>query len=92
MGVLWDGALIAIRGDLSLVGAAFQVLNVIAHRQYQLVGDQFLVYQIQRQLIRHLTHYQAGLVIAVRTLQNLAGTDALGHRLVRLAPNPRRGL
>ena len=71
---------IAVCGDLSLIGFSAlwitQIIPVIPHREYQLVGDQTLVHQVQRQLVRHFLHHQPGLIIIVGTREDLTGAGA----------------
>ena len=94
--MLGDAPSVAVSGHRAVVvlTAAWvvQVLPVIAHSEHQLVGHQPLVYQIQRQGIRHLPYHQTGLVKVIGALKHLAGDDALVLRLVRLHVRDGAGL
>ena len=88
MGVLGDGAAIAVRLDLAPVAlpaaGVRQVLDVIAHRQRQLVRHQPLVHQVQCQLVRHFPDHKPGFLIRVGALQDLPRADAFGLRFICL--------
>ena len=84
--MLGDLPAIAISGHRAAVAltAAWvvQILPVVAHGEYQLVGHQPFVHQIQGQGVRHLPHHQPGFLEVVGTLQDLPGDDTFVLRLI----------
>ena len=86
--VLRNLSSVAIHSDCSGVSCGalgrYQIFDVIAHSQHQLIGDQPLVHQIQRQCIRHLPDNQPRLIKGIGTLEHLAGNNALIFGLICL--------
>ena len=86
--MLGDLSSVAIRGDRSGISRGalceYQIFNIIAYGQHQLIGDQPLVHQIQRQCIRHLPDNQSRLVKGIGALEYLAGNNALIFGLICL--------
>ena len=77
---------VTVHGDLTVITIRnpwyLQVINVIPHRQNDLVCHQFLLHQIQYQLLCHLPNHDLRLCIIRSTMQNLPGADAVGLRAV----------
>ena len=92
MGVLGDLPSVAVRHGLAVIAAAGGVLDVVAHRQRELVGDQALFQEVQGDGLRHLPHHPSGLLVIIGALQDLAGADAVGLRPVRLDVSHPAGL
>ena len=84
VGVLGDLPAVAVRHGLTVIAAAGRVLDVIAHRQRELVSDQALFQEVQGDGLRHLPNDPSGLLVIIGALQNLAGADTVGLRPVRL--------
>ena len=88
MGVLRNFSPIAVRGDFSLILAAFsgvcQIFDIISHGQNNLVCDKTFVHQIKNQKVCHLLYHQPCLFKRIGALQNLTGANAVGGWLVRL--------
>ena len=99
MGMTGNPAAIEVRDDFPVILRTAlgirQVFHVIADTQHHLVANQPLIHQIKHQQIRHLPDNQPALVLRVRLLQHLPGTEgaALGavcldvlHRTRLIAP------
>ena len=75
MRVLGLQAPIAVADNLALVLRAalcvLDVLDVVANRDNELVGDEVLAEQVQRQRVGHLAQDYSGLVRGVRLVQHL---------------------
>ena len=61
-----------------------QVLNIIPYREHHLIGDKFLIHQIQDEKIRHLAHDEFCLFKIIRTLQDLSTAQTVRLRLIGL--------
>ena len=61
-----------------------QVVDVMSHREGELVSDQPLAHQVQGHLVGHLPHCHPGLATGIGAGEHLAGTYTFGLRLVRL--------
>ena len=95
-GVLGDGAAIAVGAHLPMILPAalrvFEVLDVVADGQHQLIGDKMLVHQLQRQRIGHLVHHQAGHLAGIGAGEHLPGAYTVRFRLVSLDVGDGTGL
>jgi len=89
--VLGDLPSVAVRHGLAVI-AAGGVLDVVAHCQGELVGDQTLLQKVQSDSLRHLPRDPSGLLVVVGALQDLAGADTVGLRPVRLDVSHPAGL
>ena len=86
MGVFWDPAAIVIPHNLPVIPFSplgiLQILDVIAHRDNKLVGDQPLFHQIQREEVRHFPEHQPRLVRLIGLMQHLSRSQAVVLRPV----------
>ena len=61
-----------------------QVLNVIANRDNELVGDKAFVNQVHREKVCHFPENEPRFVCLIRLVQHLSRSQAVAFRLVRL--------
>ena len=81
VGMLWHFAAIVVNDHLAPV-ISVEILDIIIHRQYHLVGHQPLLHQRHGQLIRHFPHHQPCFFKRIGALENLSRGQAVGLGLI----------
>ena len=61
-----------------------QVLNVVANRDNELVGDKAFVNQVHREKVCHFPENEPRFVCLIRLVQHLSRSQAVAFRFVRL--------